>query len=154
MRDVFFAYVRDFGTGEEWTALRGDGARLNGDWLHDDRPKNEVELLAMEATRTDLLAEKAAAMVGFAYRTRVFGSLALSLCHLAAGRVDAACSLKPARSVDIAAAQLLLRERGLAIDLPDDAPFEDAALDLAARSRVVAGATPEICAELWARLSA
>jgi myo-inositol-1(or 4)-monophosphatase len=154
MRDVFFAYVHDFGTGEEWTALRGDGARLNGDRLHGDRPKNEVELLAMEATRTDLLAEKAAAMVGFAYRTRVFGSLALSLCHLAAGRVDAACSLKPARSVDIAAAQLLLRERGLAIDLPDDAPFEDAALDLAARSRVVAGATPEICAELWARLSA
>ena len=38
------------------------------------------------------------------------GSLALSLCHLAAGRVDAVCSLKPARSVDVAAAQLLVRE--------------------------------------------
>ena len=31
------------------------------------------------------------------------GSLAISLCHLAAGRIDAVCSLKPARSVDIAA---------------------------------------------------
>ena len=45
------------------------------------------------------------------------GSLALSLCHLAAGRVDAVCSLKPARSIDIAAAQLLVRERGYAIEL-------------------------------------
>ena len=43
------------------------------------------------------------AMVGLAYRLRIMGSLALSLCHLAAGRVDAVCSLKPARSVDIAA---------------------------------------------------
>ena len=46
------------------------------------------------------------------------GSLALSLCHLADGRVDAVCSLKEARSVDIAAAQLLrarmrVRDRAL-----------------------------------------
>ena len=60
------------------------------------------------------------------------GSLALSLCHLAAGRVDAVVSLKPARSVDIAAAQLLVRERGLAIDLPEDEPFGAARLDLEA----------------------
>ena len=51
------------------------------------------------------------------------GSLALSLCHLADGRVDAVCSLKAARAVDIAAAQLLVRERGIAIELPDDPPF-------------------------------
>ena len=69
------------------------------------------------------------------------GSLAISLCHLSAGRIDACCSLKPARSVDIAAAQLVVRERGLAIDLPDEPPFEQAPLDLEGRSRVVAAAT-------------
>lgn len=92
-------------------------------------------------------------MVGYAHRTRIMGSLALSLCHLAAGRLDAVCSLKPARSVDIAAAQLLVRERGYAVDLPEAPPFEDAPLDLEARSRCVAAATPAGCAELWARLS-
>ena len=51
------------------------------------------------------------------------GSLAITLCHLAAGRVDGVVSLKAARSVDIAAAQLLVREQGLAIDLPDAPPF-------------------------------
>ena len=70
------------------------------------------------------------------------GSLALSLCHLAAGRVDGVCSLKNARAVDIAAAQLLVRERGLAIDLPSARPFDAAPLDTTGRSRVVAAATP------------
>ena len=82
------------------------------------------------------------------------GSLALTLCHLAAGRVDAVCSLKPARSVDIAAAQLLVRERGYAIDLPDRPPFAAAPLDVSPHSRVVAAATPTVCAELYRRLTA
>ncbi len=153
MDDVMVGFVQDFGTGEEWTAIRDEGAWLDDAPLLGPGPKDEIEVLVMEATLTDLLADKVGAMVGFAYRTRVFGSLALGLCHLAAGRVDAVCSLKPARSVDIAAAQLLVRERGLAIELPDDPPFAAALLDLAGRSRVVAAATDELCEELYRRLS-
>jgi myo-inositol-1(or 4)-monophosphatase len=83
------------------------------------------------------------------------GSLALSLCHLAAGRVDAVCSLKAARSVDIAAAQLLCREVGLAIDLFDvEEPFVAAPLDLGQRSRVVAAGSEAGCRRLAAALSA
>jgi myo-inositol-1(or 4)-monophosphatase len=154
MGDVDFGFVHDFGTGEEWTATRGEGARLGGSALGGDLPKDPIEILSFEATRTDLVAEKAAAFVGLAYRLRIMGSLAISLCHLAAGRVDAVCSLKPARSVDIAAAQLLVRERGLAIDLPDSPPFAEAPLDLEGRSRVVAAGTPEGCRRLAAALSA
>jgi myo-inositol-1(or 4)-monophosphatase len=154
MKDVLFGYVFDFGTREEWTARRGEGAWLNGVVLDAPAPKDEIEVLSFEATRTDLVAEKVAQMVGLAYRTRIMGSLALSLCHLAAGRVDAVCSLKPARSVDIAAAQLLVHERGLAVDLPEAPPFAEAPLDVVARSRVVAAGTAERCAELYARLSA
>lgn len=153
MADVGLGYVYDFGSREEWTACRGEGAFLDGRPLDGPGPKDDVEILAFEATRTDLVADRVAGMVGLAYRIRIMGSLALSLCHLAAGRVDAVCSLKPARSVDIAAAQLLVRERGLPIDLPESPPFADAPLDVVARSRVVAAATPERCAELWARLS-
>ncbi len=152
MGDVHFAYVYDFGTGEEWTAARGQGARLNGTALGGERPKDSIEILAFEATLTSSVAEKAAAFVGLAYRLRIMGSLALSLCHLAAGRVDGVCSLKPARSVDIAAAQLLVREVGVAIELPEAPPFVDAPLDLESRSRVVAAAKPELCAELAERL--
>jgi myo-inositol-1(or 4)-monophosphatase len=154
MDDVVFAYVYDFGTGEEWTAERGGGACLNGEPLGADRPKDAIEILALEATRTDLVARHAPPLVGLAYRLRVFGSLAISLCHLADGRVDAVCSLKAARAVDIAAGQLLVRERGLAIDLPERPPFGAAPLDLEGRSRVVAAGTPELCAQIAAALSA
>jgi myo-inositol-1(or 4)-monophosphatase len=152
MADVHFGYVYDFGSGEEWTATRGEGAFLDGARLDTELPREEIEILSFEATRTDSVAEKAGAFVGVARRLRIMGSLALSLCHLAAGRVDAVCSLKPARAVDIAAAQLLVRERGVAIDLPADRPFERAALDVEGRSRVVAGANAEVCGHLAAAL--
>jgi myo-inositol-1(or 4)-monophosphatase len=154
MGDVIFGYVFDFGSREEWTARRGEGAFLNGAPIEAPAPKEDIELLSFEATKTDSVADRIPAVVGFAERTRIMGSLALSLCHLAAGRVDAVCSLKPARSVDIAAAQLLVRERGLAIDLPEAPPFSHAPLDVEGRSRIVAAATEERSADLFRRLSA
>ena len=137
--DVEVGYVKDFSSGEEWTAIRGDGARLNGEPLHE-RPKEEIEILSLEATLTSLVADHASAFVSVADRLRIMGSCALSLCHFAAGRVDAVCSLRPIRCVDIAAAQLLAVEQDLAIQLTDGLPLEDAPLDLAHRSRVVAAA--------------
>ena len=154
MADVHFGFVHDFGNEEEWVAKRGEGAWLDGRVLDGDLPKERIEILAFEATLTASVAEKAGAVVDLAHRLRIMGSLALSLCHLAAGRIDAVCSLKPARSVDIAAAQLLVRERGLAIELFDDPPFAAAPLDVEGRSRVVAAGTPELCRQLADALSA
>jgi myo-inositol-1(or 4)-monophosphatase len=154
MGDVSFGFVHDFGTGEEWTATRGSGAFLDGRAVDWQGPGEEIELLSCEATRTPLVAEVAAELGGVARRLRIMGSLALSLCHLAAGRVDAVCSLKPARAVDIAAAQLLVRERGLTISLIDAGPFDEAPLDVVGRSRVVAAATPAVCARVTAALVA
>jgi myo-inositol-1(or 4)-monophosphatase len=153
MGEVTFAYVYDFGAREEWTARRGEGAWLNGSRLGGVRPKDTMEILAFEATLTSSIAEKASAVVGVAYRLRVMGSLALALCNLAAGRIDGVCSLKAARSVDIAAAQLLVREVGLAIELPQRPPFDEAPLDLVGHSRVVAAATRAQCEGLAAALA-
>ena len=146
MDDVVFGFVHDFGSGEEWTARRGEGAWLDGRQLGAVGPKDEVEILSFEATLTSLVARDAPKVADLAHRLRIMGSLALSLCHLAAGRVDAVCSLKPARSVDMAAAQLLCRELGLAVDLFDVAePFGAAPLDLKQRSRVVAAGSSSVC---------
>jgi myo-inositol-1(or 4)-monophosphatase len=153
--DVELGFVHDFGSGEEWTARRGEGAWLNGEPLGRERPKEEIEILSFEATRTSLVAEEAPKVAELAYRLRIMGSLALSLCHLAAGRVDAVCSLKAARSVDIAAAQLLVRELGLAIELFDVVEsFEAAPLDLAQRSRVAAAGNSDVCSKIARALSA
>ena len=147
MDDVVFGYVHDFGSGEEWTATRGGGALLNGKPL-TERPKDTLEILSFEATTTAYVSEFAARFDGIAHRLRVMGSLAITLCHLVAGRVDGVVSLKPARSVDIAAAQLLVREQGLAIDLPEAPPFGGAPLDLVGRSRVAAAGNAKLCRTL------
>jgi myo-inositol-1(or 4)-monophosphatase len=144
MADVELAYVYDFGTGEEWTAESGSGARLGAEPLDAPPPKETLEILCFEGTTTQAIAERVQALVGVAGRIRVMGSLALSLCHLAADHVDAVYALKEARSVDIAAAQLLVRERGLAIELVDDPPFASAPLDLVTRSRVIAAGSDEL----------
>jgi myo-inositol-1(or 4)-monophosphatase len=155
MDDVELAFVHDFGTGEEWTARRGEGAWLDGVPLGAVRPKERIEILSFEATRTPLVARDAPRVAGLAHRLRIMGSLALSLCHLAAGRVDAVCSLKPARSVDIAGGQLLCRELGLVVELFDvETPFGAAPLDLEGRSRVAAAGTPELCRTIADALSA
>ena len=153
MGDVTFGFVHDFGSGEEWRAERGGGAFLDDAPLAGPGPKDALEILALEGTTTAAIADAVAGMRGVAKRLRVMGSLALSLCHLAAGRVDGVCCLKPARSIDIAAAQLLVRERGFAIELFEDPPFASAPLDLGQRSRVAAAATPELCARIAAALS-
>ena len=149
MKDVHFGFVHDFGSGEEWTATAGGGAWMNGQRLGAVRPKeHEIEVLALEATVAGAVADKAVAFSGLAHRLRIMGSLALSLCNLAAGRVDAVCSLKEARAVDIAAAQLLLKEVGLPIMFVDAGPFDAAPLDAAARSPVAAAGTQELCERL------
>jgi len=154
MDDVHFAFVHDFGSGEEWTARRGQGAWLDGRPLGGVRPKDTLETLGLEATLTSLIAEHVGAFAPLAHRIRVMGSLALSLCHLAAGRMDGVCSLKEARSVDIAAAQLLCREVGVEIELFDDPrPFGEAELDLEKRSRVAAAGTLELCRQIAGALS-
>jgi len=148
MGDVILGYVYDFGSGEEWTAERGSGAFLDGARLGALRPKETIEILSFEGTTTSAIAERMGPVIDLAGRLRVMGSLALSLCHLAAGRVDGVVSLKAARSVDIAAAQLLVRECGLAIELFEDPPFAAARLDLGTRSRVAAAGSPELVERL------
>ena len=144
MGDVVFGYVHDFGTGEEWTATKGGGAQLDGEPLGGVGPQDPIEILVMEGTLSASVADHAEALVGYAHRFRIMGSLALSLCQLAAGRVDAVCSLREARAVDTAAAQLLVQEVGLSIGYADAGPWEAAPLDTAHRSLVVAAATDEL----------
>ena len=68
--------------------------------------------------------------------------------------MDAVCLLKPARSVDIAAAQLLCREVGLSVELFEDPRgFGEAELDLLGRSRIAAAGNDDLCRQLAAALT-
>ena len=140
---MFFGYVYDFGANEEWMATRGEGALLNGGPILDG-PRDYIQFMSLEATRAQLVHESLATLAPLTDRVRVMGAQALTYCHMAAGRTDAVVCLKPSRSVDFAAAQLIVRERGFAIELIDAPPLDEAPLDLEARSRIVAAANPEL----------
>jgi myo-inositol-1(or 4)-monophosphatase len=87
-----------------------------------------------------------------AHRLRMIGSIALSLCFVASSRFDGMLCLRPSRSVDAAAGQLIVREAGGAVAFPDSGGTDPlgAGLGLEMRSRVIAGATEEILRGLLA----
>jgi myo-inositol-1(or 4)-monophosphatase len=147
MASVMFGYVANFPTGEEWWATRGEGAFLDGKRLEAAEHDARLEILGVESAHPWLVAAGSEALAQTeAHRLRMIGSIALSLCFVASARFDGMLSLRPARSVDAAAGQLIVREAGGEASFPDadgDRPLS-AGLDLDMRSRVVAGATSVI----------
>jgi myo-inositol-1(or 4)-monophosphatase len=153
MADVLFGFVYDLGPGEEWRAVRGGGAFLNDAPLDDPMPERrrrdgKLEIVAIESANPRWLAASSDALVNVTGRVRAMGSIAISLCQVAATRVDGMATLANCRAVDAAAAQLIVRESGgyvafTAMDEPLAAP-----LDLEPRSPVVAARTEAALAEL------
>ncbi len=112
MDAVEFGYVYDFGAGEEFAATRGEGATLDGERIGVGGDGEKLELLGLEAAEPEPAARALEALDGLVYRVRVVGSIAITAAYVAAGRFDAMTSLRPCRSVDAAAAQLIVREAG------------------------------------------
>jgi myo-inositol-1(or 4)-monophosphatase len=133
MDDVELGYVAELDRPREWWARRGEGAWCDGQALARLEP-GPLEVLGLETARPSLVAAAADAIARLdARRLRVLGSVAVSLCLVAAGKLDAMLSLREVRSVDAAAGQLLVREAGGSVAFPGGE-----GLDLGMRSRVVA----------------
>jgi myo-inositol-1(or 4)-monophosphatase len=153
MADVAFGFVYDFGPGEEWSARRGEGAWLQGRRIDTPQPERRLddgrlEMIAIESSDPRWMAPAIDALAANVYRVRAIGSIAISLCQLATTRVDGMLTLWRTRAVDVAAAQLIVRETGALVDFPAfDEPL-GAPLDLAPHSPVVAARTPEALAQL------
>jgi myo-inositol-1(or 4)-monophosphatase len=112
MADVVFGFVHDLGPDEEWVARRG-----------------EVELLGIESADPRWVRESADALAAAAHRLRAVGAIAVSLCQVAAARLDGMVTLRRCRAVDVAAGQLIVREAGgvvafTACETPLGAPLE------------------------------
>ncbi|HXR31335.1 MAG TPA: inositol monophosphatase family protein [Solirubrobacterales bacterium] len=139
MAAVEFGYVYDFGAGEEFTARRGAGARLDGKPIAVGADGEELELLGMEAAEPERAIPALTELAGRVYRLRVVGSIAITAAYVAAGRFDAMIGLRPCRSVDAAAAQLIVREAGGEVAF-GDLSLEQAMLGLDVRYPVAAAA--------------
>jgi myo-inositol-1(or 4)-monophosphatase len=125
--------------GRDWWAVRGEGSFRDGEPLPPLRP-GPLEVLGLETARPDLVAAAAPAIEAVeARRIRALGSVAMTLCLVAAGQLDGMLSLRPIRSVDAAAAQLLVKEAGGAVAFPaaDELSLEMRSPVLAARDEAL-----------------
>ena len=136
MADVKLGFVHEFGAGEEFTARRGEGAWLDGTKLGLEGSDTGLEVVGLESAEPALIAPVVQELAGTAYRIRVIGSIAITLAYVAAGRLDGMLSARPCRSVDAAAAQLLVTEAGGSVEFAGFG-LEDAALGLDARYAVL-----------------
>ncbi len=139
MADVEFGYVFDFGAGEEFAAARGEGAALDDRRVEVAADGEKLELLGVESAAPGRMLPLAEALDGRVFRLRVIGSIAITACYVAAGRLDGMLSLRPCRSVDIAAAQLIAREAGGFVAF-GDLELSEADLGLDARYPIAAAA--------------
>jgi len=145
MADVEWGYVFEFGAGEEFVARRGQGAWLDGRPLKAEGSGYGLEIVGLESADPERIAPVMGALAGEAYRVRVIGSIAITMCFVAAGRLDAMLSARDCRSVDAAAAQLIVREAGGVVDFTGFG-LARATLDLNARYPVLAALDDEMLA--------
>jgi myo-inositol-1(or 4)-monophosphatase len=137
MADVEFGFVHDFGADEEFVARRGEGAQLNGSPVRVAAAAERLEVVGVESAEPEWSLPALEALAGKVFRLRVVGAIAISAAYVAAGRFDAMLSLRNCRSVDAAAAQLIVREAGglVAFGAGD---LSEALLDLESRYPIAA----------------
>lgn len=132
MADVELGFVHDFGADEEFLARRGRGAELDGRPVRVSAEAERLEVVGVESAEPEWAMPAFESLAGRVFRLRVVGAIAISAAYVGAGRFDAMLSLRSCRSVDAAAAQLVVREAGGAVAF-GSGELSEAMLDLDSR---------------------
>jgi myo-inositol-1(or 4)-monophosphatase len=149
MADVEFGFVHDFGADEEFLAQRGKGVWLNGDPVWVAPEAERLEVVGIESAEPEWALPALEALAGKVFRLRVVGAIAICAAYVGAGRFDAMLSLRSCRSVDAAAAQLIIREAGGSVSF-GDGDLDEALLDLEARYPMAGGRSEDALATVRA----
>jgi fructose-1,6-bisphosphatase/inositol monophosphatase family enzyme len=142
--DVEVGLVRNLPTGDEFVAVEGQGAKLNGEPI-TTRPFDPEQ--AIRSPRAHGQAPALGPRVDEAQNVRELGAAALEVCLVAQGAMDAYIHPEEGlRVVDVAAAQLILREAGGAAARANGREL-DIALDPQDRTDMIAVGDPSLFAD-------
>jgi NAD kinase/fructose-1,6-bisphosphatase/inositol monophosphatase family enzyme len=109
---IYFGYVRNLANGDEFYAEAGKGAYMNGKKITASKTSS-VRELTISAYGYRQNKDRTAKLCSRVQKVRVFGSVALELCYVAAGKIDAFIDVRRTlRLIDIGAGQLIVREAG------------------------------------------
>ena len=113
LADVEVAYVKNFPTGDVYSAVRGGGALKNGEVMN---PISGVERVS-DATLCSYVyrsrSDKLCNLYTNVRRMRIMGSIAIEMCYVADATYDVFLEIGGIiRILDIAASQLIVAENG------------------------------------------
>lgn len=152
---VAVGLVRNLATGQTFEAVRGGGARLDGQALRASRTTERwtvgTELWSPDdASGPDrAFWDRIVHVMERARRVRGLGSLALDVCLVGSAALDAFVDVRGfARTLDMSAGSLVLTEAGGRITDDRGRPIDDVPVDLSTRTRVVAAGNATLHAEL------
>ena len=151
--DTYAGLVLNLNTGEEWRAVRKQGAWRDGKPLKPLQRSarlarldaQRIELLGLESTPRAL--KLAQPLVDRSNKIRILGSMAISIALTSAGGFDVFCAPIPVRVFDMAASLLLLSEvGGVASDVQGER-LDRLRCDLETRTTLLCAPTHELHAE-------
>lgn len=117
LSDLSVGYVINLAVGDEFWAVRGQGAYRNGKRIHT-APTPGITIVAYEASNPANDLPAIMPLIARANRTRCFGSTALDLAYLASGAMSVFATATASRAFDYAAGMLILEEAdGVITDL-------------------------------------
>ncbi len=112
LSDLKFGFVSNLALCEEYYAEAGKGAYLNGKKVKTSL-KSELRELCVSVYGYRQNVERTRRIYKNVRRVRLLGSVALELCYVASGKLDALVDVRKAlRVTDVAAGQLILAEAG------------------------------------------
>ena len=110
-------YVINLAAGDEFLAIRGQGAFKNGARIRTSATQG-ITIVAYEASSPATDLPRLMPLLTQAKRTRCFGSTALDLSYLASGAISVFATATASRAFDYAAGMLILEEAdGVITDL-------------------------------------
>jgi myo-inositol-1(or 4)-monophosphatase len=141
LADTRLGVVHNLFTGERWHAVRGEGLHRDDAPVTPPPPRpDRIEILGLETSPRSLRG--AGPLIGRVAKVRLFGSVALSLTHAAAGGIDVFCSPLPSRTFDISAGLLMVREVGGVVTDIAGRPIDAIPAGLADRTTLLCASHP------------
>ena len=145
--DVEMGFVKNFATGDIYSAKKGNGAFLNGIPIKPSQ-KTDVSgssigayIYRAEMSKIDKLLKTVRSM-------RILGSVAIELCYVADGTYDAFLDIRGnLRIVDISAAKLIIEEsKGIVTD--ENCQSLESGLNVLDRTSIIASCNKSIHREI------
>jgi myo-inositol-1(or 4)-monophosphatase len=144
--NVVLGYVRNLVNGDEYYAMKGEGAFQNRAPISTSS-RDEIKVLGMEPHPNTVIAlEQQRALVDYDTRLRSLGCMALDLCYVANGIFDAMADVRGglSRVLDMSAGKIIIEEAGGMVTDEKGRSLDQVSVDVSTRIDFIAAGNKDI----------